>query len=229
ANVTSVGSMSQHFELKVPGGKLVVVDVDTDGGTITNVKISGDFFIEPDEAFFALSRALEGASTSDSAERLQAKMDAALAAFNHAELQGFQTSDVALAVRRAVTGARDFIDFEWEIVHPGVLPTPVNVALDELILEQVASGKRKPTMRIWDWEDRATVIGSFQSYVNELHSEGVEEHGVTVVRRMSGGGAMFMEGGNCITYSLYAPESLVAGLSYEQSYEYLDRWVLAAL
>ena len=84
-------------------------------------------------------------------------------------------------------------------------------------------------MRIWDWEDRATVIGSFQSYVNELHSEGVEEHGVTVVRRMSGGGAMFMEGGNCITYSLYAPESLVAGLSYEQSYEYLDRWVLAAL
>lgn len=221
--------MSQHFELKVPGGKLVVVDVDTDGDTITNVKISGDFFIEPDEAFFALSRALEGASTSDSAERLQAKMDAALAAFNHAELQGFQTSDVALAVRRAVTGARDFIDFEWEIVHPGVLPTPVNVALDELLLEQVASGTRKPTMRIWDWEDRATVIGSFQSYVNELHSEGVEEHGVTVVRRMSGGGAMFMEGGNCITYSLYAPESLVAGLSYEQSYDYLDRWVLAAL
>ena len=50
--------MSQHFELKVPGGKLVVVDVDTDGDTITNVKISGDFFIEPDEAFFALSRAL---------------------------------------------------------------------------------------------------------------------------------------------------------------------------
>ena len=210
--------MSQHFELKVPGGKLVVVDVDTDADTITNVKISGDFFIEPDEAFFALSRALQGASTSDPATRLQAKMDAALAEFDHAELQGFKTSDVALAVRRAVTGARDFTDFEWEILHPGVLPTPVNVALDELLLEQVASGKRKPTMRVWDWEDRATVIGSFQSYVNELYPEGVSEHGVTVVRRMSGGGAMFMEGGNCITYSLYAPESLVAGLSYEQSY-----------
>src|SRR5699024_11082339 len=186
------GSMSQHFERKVPGGKLVVVDVDTDGGTITNVKISGDFFIEPDEAFFALSRALEGASTSDSAERLQAKMDAALASFNHAELQGFQTSDVTLSVRRSVTGGLYFIDFEWEIMHPGVLPTSVNVALDELMLEQVASGKRKPTMRIWDWEDRATVIGSFQSYVNELYPEGVSEHGVTVVRRMSGGGAMFM-------------------------------------
>lgn len=221
--------MSKHFELKVPGGKLVVVDVDIEEDTIKDVKISGDFFIEPDEAFFDLSRALKGSSINDPAERLQAKMDAALADFNDAELQGFHTSDVALAVRRAVSGAKDFTDFEWEILHPGILPTPMNVALDELLLEQVASGQRKPTMRIWDWEDRAMVIGSFQSYVNEIDQEGVDEHGVTVVRRMSGGGAMFMEGGNCITYSVYAPESLVAGLSYEQSYEYLDRWVLAAL
>ena len=84
-------------------------------------------------------------------------------------------------------------------------------------------------MRIWDWEDKAVVMGSFQSYVNEVDPVGVEKHGITVVRRMSGGGAMFMEGGNCITYSLYAPESLVAGYSYEESYAYLDQWVLAAL
>ncbi len=38
-----------------------------------------------------------------------------------------------------------------------------------------------------------------------------------------------VEGGNCITYSIYAPESLVAGYSYEASYAYLDQWVLAAL
>ncbi|ALC05474.1 hypothetical protein CDES_05185 [Corynebacterium deserti GIMN1.010] len=221
--------MNNHFEVKVPGGKLVVVDVESELDTITNVKISGDFFIEPDEAFFALGHALQGASVGDSADQLQAKMDAALESFDDVSLHGFSTADIALAVRRAVTGARDFTDFEWEILHPGVLPTPMNVALDELLLEQVASGQRGPTMRIWDWDDRATVIGSFQSYVNELDEEGVEKHGVTVVRRMSGGGAMFMEGGNCITYSLYAPDSLVAGLSYEQSYEYLDRWVLAAL
>lgn len=221
--------MNNHFELKVPGGKLVVVDVTTDLDTITDVQVSGDFFLEPDEAFFALGQALQGASVGDPANRLEAKMNAALEDFEGVELHGFSTADIALGVRRAVTGATDFTDLEWEILHPGVLPTPVNVALDELLLEQVATGKRGPTMRIWDWNDRATVIGSFQSYVNEINQEGVDEHGVTVVRRMSGGGAMFMEGGNCITYSLYAPESLVAGLSYEQSYEYLDRWVLAAL
>src|SRR5699024_2387692 len=44
-----------------------------------------------------------------------------------------------------------------------------------------------------------------------------------------GGGAMFMEQGNCITYSLVVPTSLVEGLSFEQSYAYLDDWVMGAL
>lgn len=222
--------MKHHFEVKVPGGKLVVVDVTTEDDTITGLQVSGDFFIDPDEAFLALGSALNGASVKDPASELTRRFDAVLAPFgDDLEFHGFTTADIALAVRRAVTGGTDFTDHDWEILQPGVLPTPVNVALDDLLLEQVATGQRPPTLRFWEWDDRAIVMGSFQSYVNEIDAEGVEEHGVTVVRRMSGGGAMFMEGGNCITYSLYAPDSLVAGLSYEDSYEYLDRWVLAAL
>jgi lipoate-protein ligase A len=52
---------------------------------------------------------------------------------------------------------------------------------------------------------------------------------VTVVRRVSGGGAMFIEPGNTITYSLTVPPSLVEGLSFERSYAFLDDWVLGAL
>jgi lipoate-protein ligase A len=37
------------------------------------------------------------------------------------------------------------------------------------------------------------------------------------------------EPGNCITYSLVAPTSLVEGLTFEQSYRFLDDWVLGAL
>lgn len=222
--------MNHHFEIKVPGGKLVVVDVTTADDVITDLQVSGDFFIDPDEAFLALGAAINGASTKDSADELRRRFDAALAPFGEdLEFHGFTTGDIAQAVRRAVTGGTDFTDHQWEILHPGILPTPVNVALDDLLLEQVASGQRPPTLRFWEWDDRAIVMGSFQSYVNEIDADGVKEHDVTVVRRMSGGGAMFMEGGNCITYSLYAPDSLVAGLNYEESYEYLDRWVLAAL
>ncbi|WP_080796895.1 lipoate--protein ligase family protein [Corynebacterium pacaense] len=222
--------MNHHFEIKVQGGKLVVVDVRTDNDTISELQLSGDFFLEPDAALDAINAAASGVSVDEDAGALTARFDAALTPFGEdLALHGFSTGDVAVAVRRAITGATDFTDHSWEIINPGPLPTPVNVALDDLLLAQVASGQRGPTLRIWDWIDRATVIGSFQSYANEINDDAVREHGVTVVRRISGGGAMFMEGGNCITYSLYAPESLVAGLSYEQSYEYLDRWVIAAL
>ena len=221
--------MKHHFEIKVPHGKLVVVDVSVEDGRITGTQVSGDFFLEPDEAYEALGPALEGASISETTAELQARIDKALARIDDVALHGFSTNDVAVAVRRAVSGGTDFTDHEWEIIHPGPLPTRVNVALDELMLDQVAAGTRGPTLRFWEWEDRATVIGSYQSYVNEVEPEGVEKYGIQVVRRISGGGAMFMEGGNCITYSLYVPESLVAGLSYEDSYAYLDQWVLGAL
>src|SRR5690606_36735267 len=59
--------------------------------------------------------------------------------------------------------------------------------------------------------------------------EQANKHGIQVVRRISGGGAMFMEAGNCITYSLYAPESLVDGMSFADSYPFLDAWVMEGL
>lgn len=73
------------------------------------------------------------------------------------------------------------------------------------------------------------IIGSFQSLRNEVSPEGVARHGITVVRRISGGGAMFAEPQSTITYSLAVPEALVSGLSFADSYAYLDDWVLAAL
>ena len=38
-----------------------------------------------------------------------------------------------------------------------------------------------------------------------------------------------MEAGNCITYSLYLPQTLVDGISFADSYAFLDAWVMAAL
>lgn len=221
-------STQHHFEIKVPGGKLVVADVTEDGHSITQARISGDFFLEPEEAFPAISEALTGAKITDTTEELQQRLDSALAPLE-AQLHGFSTRDIAAATRRAVLEAAHLSDYEWEVLRPGVLPTPLNVALDEYLLHEVASGRRGPILRFWDWEDRAVVFGSYQSYSNELNQEGVDKHGIIPVRRISGGGAMFMEGGNCVTYSLYLPEATVRGLSYVESYEYLDQWVLAGL
>ena len=43
--------MNCHGEFKVPGGKLVVADFRVEAGVLTDVRISGDFFLFPDERF----------------------------------------------------------------------------------------------------------------------------------------------------------------------------------
>src|SRR5256885_16939179 len=45
---------------------------------------------------------------------------------------------------------------------------------------------------------------------------------------MSGGGTMLCEPDRTITYSLYLPESLVAGISFRKSYAALDAWAVEA-
>jgi lipoate-protein ligase A len=221
------GARTRHGEYKVPGGKLVVADFDVDAGHLANVSVSGDFFLEPDEALQDINRALTGLPEEAPAAEIASAVTTALPPGTM--LFGFSAAAVAVAVRRALAKATSWSDHHWNVIPPTVLPTHLNVALDEVLTEEVGAGRRNPTLRFWDWEEPSVVIGSFQSVRNELDPEGVARHGVTVVRRISGGGAMFMEAGNCITYSLYLPQTLVDGMSFADSYTFLDAWVLAAL
>jgi lipoate-protein ligase A len=97
------------------------------------------------------------------------------------------------------------------------------------LAEEVGSGNRGPTLRLWEWAKPAVVIGSFQSVSNEVDLDNAAKYGLEVVRRVSGGGAMFMELGTAITYSLYAPTELVSGMSFQDSYAFLDDWVVQSL
>ena len=105
----------------------------------------------------------------------------------------------------------------------------MHLALDEVLATEVGEGRRQPTLRIWEWDQSAVVIGSFQSLKNEVDLENAEKFGFDVVRRISGGGAMFMEAGSVVTYSLYVPADLVQGMTFADSYAFLDEWVIDAL
>ena len=213
-------------EYKVPGGKLVAADVVVEGGVLREVHISGDFFLEPDEALERIDAALTGLPESVDGARMRTLVENAV---GDAHMIGFTPVSVAIAVRRALGHATGWGDHTFEIVHPGPVEPVLNLALDQVMLDEVGAGRRGPTLRLWEWNGSTVVIGSFQSLRNEVDAEAAEALGVSVVRRVSGGGAMFMEPGNCITYSLYVPGSLVEGLSFEQSYAFLDDWVLGAL
>ncbi|MCC3264970.1 lipoate--protein ligase family protein [Arthrobacter gengyunqii] len=216
-----------HGEFKVAGGKLVVVDLEVRDGKLADVSLSGDFFLEPDDALADINAALEGLPADATGADIAAAVRANLPA--DAVLFGFSPEAIATTVRRALAKATGWNDHQWEIIAPTPLPTAMHVAMDEVLAEEVGAGKRNPTLRFWEWETPSVVIGSFQSLRNEVDPQGAQKHGVTVVRRISGGGAMFMEHGNAITYSIYVPQSLVDGLSFAESYPFLDAWVMESL
>jgi len=89
-----------HGEYKVPGGKLVVADVEVEHGRLTRVQISGDFFLEPPEALEAIDRGLAGLPADASETELADAVRRALPA--HAEMFGFSPEAVAVVVRRAL-------------------------------------------------------------------------------------------------------------------------------
>ena len=119
--------------------------------------------------------------------------------------------------------------YDWQLIHEPAQSPALHMALDEVLTDEVAAGTRPPTLRIWEWASSAVVIGRFQSLRNEVDAEAAERHGIEVVRRISGGGAMFIEPGNTITYSIYAPSTLISGLSFQESYALMDSWVIEAL
>ncbi|MFF1675577.1 lipoate--protein ligase family protein [Streptomyces sp. NPDC058256] len=216
-----------HGEYKVPGGKLVVVDLDVEGGVLRDARVAGDFFLEPDEALDAVNHALNGAPADTDAAGLAARVEAALP--EGTVMYGLTSEGIAIAVRRALAHATDWTDYDWQLIHEGPQSPALHMALDEVLTTEVAAGHRPPTLRVWEWATPSVIIGSFQSLRNEVDPAGAERHGIEVVRRISGGGAMFVEPGNTITYSLSVPEALVQGLSFQDSYAYLDDWVLGAL
>lgn len=216
-----------HAEYKVPGGKLVIVDLEVDSQRITSCRVAGDFFLEPDEALEDINRAVIGLSASSSAEAIADAVRRGLD--DDVVMMGFSPEAVGTVVRRAITGAKSFLDFDWGYLAPTPLEPLQQMALDQVLAEEVGAGNRGPTLRFWEWAKPAVVIGSFQSLGNEVDLDAAARLGMEVVRRVSGGGAMFMELGTAITYSLYAPSALVSGMSFQDSYAFLDDWVVQAL
>jgi lipoate---protein ligase len=110
------------------------------------------------------------------------------------------------------------------IVDSEPRPGPLQLALDEVLL-----ATRDRALRFWEWGERAIVLGSHQSIANEVEVGAASQLGFRVLRRLSGGGAMIVEPGGTITWSIYAPAGDVAGLSFADSYRFFDAWAVRAL
>ena len=117
----------------------------------------------------------------------------------------------------------------FDVIMAEAMDALMNLALDATLLFRVADGLRPPLLRMWDWSERAVILGSYQSVRDAVDTRLAAEHGFSIARRMSGGGAMVVEPHRTVTYSLIVPETAVDGLSFVQSFAFLDRWVVQAL
>lgn len=142
---------------------------------------------------------------------------------------GAKTASPMTSMLRSPEVLARWRDYPWELVHEAPQPPYLHMALDEVLLDAVAAGRRAPSLRIWEWSAGAIVLGRFQSVRNEVDEGAAERQGLVITRRITGGGAMFVVPGNVITYSVYAPEALVKGMSFADSYAFLDAWVVEAL
>src|SRR5437763_17159982 len=89
-------------EYKTPGGKLVAVEFDIVDGRLAGVRVSGDFFLYPDDALPLINEALEGASPDATAYELSARVAVALPI--EAEMLGASPDAVAEAGVRRLSG-----------------------------------------------------------------------------------------------------------------------------
>lgn len=77
----------------------------------------------------------------------------------------------------------------------------VNMAIDEAILGARLQNRVPNTLRFYCWKPSAVSIGKFQNTDNEVLLENCEKHGVDVVRRITGGGTVYHDEEDEITYS----------------------------
>jgi lipoate-protein ligase A len=102
-----------------------------------------------------------------------------------------------------------------------------NMGLDEALLESAADGAL-PCLRLYGWQPAAVSIGYFQGLLEEVNLESCKKHGVDVVRRISGGGAVFHQ--EELTYSIIMGEDHpLAEQDINQSYVRLCAAIVAGL
>jgi lipoate-protein ligase A len=111
----------------------------------------------------------------------------------------------------------------WRLVDVEYRDNPfMNMAVEEAIPRMVGKGKSPSTVRFWH-NSNTIVIGCFQSARLEVNMEACKETGTEIVRRFTGGGAVYHDNGNLnYAISLRKGHPLVPGQNLQSVFEKLS-------
>jgi lipoate-protein ligase A len=88
-----------------------------------------------------------------------------------------------------------------------------NMALDEALLNSVIEKKSPYTLRFYKWNPSTASIGRNQSLSAEIDTNFAKKVGFGVVRRITGGGAVFHDSRGEITYSIVCSINFLENLN----------------
>lgn len=105
----------------------------------------------------------------------------------------------------------------------------MNMAIDEAILAARIEGPATDTLRFFSWKPSAVSIGKFQRVENEVQLENCKQQGINVVRRITGGGTVYHDAEDEITYSLVASKENLQACDIADVYERIYTGLTRAL
>lgn len=92
----------------------------------------------------------------------------------------------------------------WRLLKLATHNAFMNMAVDEAVLRARTAERVPNTLRFYRWKPSAVSIGKFQKVENEVYLDNCRKLGVDVVRRISGGGTVYHDQEDEVTYSLIA-------------------------
>ncbi len=115
----------------------------------------------------------------------------------------------------------------YRFIDTGIQDAAINMAIDESVLLHHLRGEAPPTLRVFRWSVPSISLGRFQSIEREILSERCDEQGVALVRRPTGGRAVYHR--DEFTYSIVIGKRYGVPSGIVAAYAYLAQGLLAAL
>lgn len=115
----------------------------------------------------------------------------------------------------------------WRLLTTPPADGPLNMAIDQAIMEAVAAGRVSPTLRFFAWTPPCLSLGYMQS-VADVDHERLTAHGWDLVRRMTGGRAILHTDELTYSVALPADDPVVSG-GVVESYRRLSAALIAGL
>ena len=92
----------------------------------------------------------------------------------------------------------------WRLLKLETHTAFMNMAIDEAVLRAKNENLVPNTLRFYRWKPSAVSIGRFQNIEDEVQLDDCRKNGVDVVRRITGGGTVYHDAEDEITYSVVA-------------------------